>query len=163
MKVRYLIYTGREEKGVLTVRQLSALHPLRKFNFTRGQRWRLDYDIPDQIGEYIKGIYGSIFKIIEEEISEMESFTSQFVLFLETYGKAVSPEELIENIFNFTIEHSSKAINKSDLFSFSFNAFMDSFFWVERDIVDKVIAKRITSLAKKKAKKVKEVNNASKG
>jgi len=164
MKVRYLIYTGNREKGSLVVRQLPATHPFRKLNYVKGQRWRLDYDMPDQIGKYVRALYPTAgFKIIEEEMSNVEALTSQFTRFLETYGELVTPEELMANILGLTIEHANIAVENKDLFDFSFNALIDNFKGLKKDAIEKTIISRVSTLVKKKEKAQKKEKAADAG
>ncbi len=95
MKVKTLEYCGQREKGKIVLKQAHALSPWRIFHYETGMRLRIGIDIPEDIAGFIIQNYKSNFRVVEDEVDDIQAFLEEIGRIFDTYSERCTPHELI--------------------------------------------------------------------
>jgi hypothetical protein len=95
-EAKYLTYLGNRKSGTLLVRRAEAWSEWRNFPYYTGMRLRVDFDIPEQIAEFIVMENKSLFRIETEKLSAEDSFKEQFRLLLANYLEDLDADVMLD-------------------------------------------------------------------
>lgn len=94
-EIEFLVYIGNKENGNLVVKKEEITSPYRRFNYSKGMRWRVGQDIPQRVARHLTFEFPQVFKIETIEVEEEVLFAEDLEHLVISYEDSFTLENFL--------------------------------------------------------------------